>query len=149
PEYSGNDKSTIRVIGHIGDETPWLLPALSVLSESCAARVDKVMLDHWARRSASILMEYHIRVSVEAGLLPDPKQIGPLHTDVPRQRELIEEFKRAWPLLPSPSDEMRRASLEFVEREQQEWLDLAAESKRRLDARKSPTGSPPATPPHP
>lgn len=146
---SANGETVVFVRGSVGDPTPWLLPALSVLSESCAARVQERMTLLWTQRLESMLLNEKVDVAKRAGLLSSLEKLTSYEGDDSKRRELLMEFRREFMAIPSPTDEMRKTVSDLVESERQAWLALAVESQRRLDASRTPTGSPPPTPPRP
>lgn len=128
------------VWGAISDDAsrePWFWPALSVLSDSCAARVATAMEDHWQRRIASELSGECVAYAREAGLLPTSEEFSAAAGDAEKMRALMAELRRKMPRLPEPTDEMRRTVDERIEREKQEWHALAGEARIRLCGRRA------------
>jgi len=136
------------VYGELSDDASrksWFFPALSVLSESCAARVDEVMQQHWRRRLDSELMGESVDSARREGLIPTHDQFNAAVQDPERMRELMADLRRKMPRLPEPTEEMRQVALERIEREKQEWLALLAEAQIRLARRRAAIGwQPPA-----
>ena len=127
----------------------WLWPALSVLSASCSSRVHRWMSLHWEARQRLLVFKAQ---TDELKLEETMAEIFRLHSeggDQGRIRALVEQVRRDREERKLPTDEMRRAASETVEREKAAWLALALESQRRFDASRSTTDSPPATPPRP
>ncbi|MFI5241681.1 MAG: hypothetical protein ACHQRL_01630 [Gemmatimonadales bacterium] len=138
----------VFVHGELSDDAsrePWFFPALSVLSEYCAARVDDAMQKHWRQRLDSELTQECVASARRAGLFPTRDQFNAVAQDPERRRELMADLRRKMPILPEPTEEIRRAVSARIEREKQEWLALAAEAKIRLAGRRAAIGwQPPA-----
>lgn len=138
----------VFVYGEFSDDASreqWFFPALSVLSESCAARVDEAMQKHWRQHLDSELTQECVASARRAGLFPTRDQFNAVAQDPERRRELMADLRRKMPRLPEPTEEMRRAVSERIEREKREWLALAAEAKIRLAGRRAAIGwQPPA-----
>jgi hypothetical protein len=130
----------------------WLWPALSVLSPSSAARVEEWMKDHWRREYLLTLISTNRDAAMAAGLYPPREQeIERLRAEganVDRYPADIEIFDPRIQL-PPPTEEMRDAVTYLIEGQRHAWQEFAEESKRRLDASRSFTGSPPEAPPRP
>jgi hypothetical protein len=138
----------VRDFAHIG----WLWPTLSVVSDSCAERVDLWMRDHWRTTYLLTLSRAMIDAAFASGLYP-PHEVA-----VERLRAEGVDVSQIHPTmelrdprirLPEPTEEMCGLVSADVEDKRLAWLALAAESKRRLDALRSAIGSPPAAPPRP
>jgi|SRR5450432_786150 len=130
-------------------DSKWLWPALSVLSESCAARVRDGMSRRWESRKQHLELEAQV---IELKSLKPVAEVVRLTRAGGNQEEirsLVKQLRHDGIGLKEPTEEMRRAASETIELEKAAWLALAAESQRRLDARRTPTGSPSPTPPRP
>lgn len=133
----------VFVYGELSDDAsrePWFFPALSVLSESCAARVNEAMQKHWRQRLDSELTQESVASARREGLIPTHDQFNTVAQDPEKMRELISDLRRKMPRLPEPTEEMRQTVSERIEREKQEWLALAAEAKIRLAGRRAAIG---------
>lgn len=135
------DRERVTFIwGAISDDAslePWFWPALSVLSDSCAARVATAMEDHWQRRIAAELSSECVAYAREAGLLPTSEEFKSAAGHDEKMRALMAELRRKMPRLPEPTDEMRERVADRIEREKQLWRALAEEARIRLRGRRA------------
>ena len=132
-------------------QVDWLWPALSVLSDSTARRVERWMRDHWRRMHLLAVSRANVDHAFAMGVWPPRVEMfGQLRARGFDIDQVARDLEGQPPMrLPKPTLEMEKAASDHVESNRRAWLELAAESKRRLDARRSSTGSPPAAPPHP
>jgi hypothetical protein len=132
-------------------QVEWLWPALSVLSDSTARRVECWMSDHWRRTYLLAVSQANVDHAFATGVWPPRfEMFGQLRARGFDVDQAVRDLQGKPPMhLPAPTPAMQQAASDLVDAQRRAWLDLAAESQRRLDARRSSTGSPPATPPHP
>jgi hypothetical protein len=132
-------------------QVEWLWPALSVLSDSTALRVERWMRDDWRRTYLLAVSRANVDHAFATGVWPPRlEMLGQLRARGFDVDQVVRDLQGKPPIrLPEPTSEMQKAASDLVEAKRRAWLDLVVESKRRLDARRSPTGSPRAAPPHP
>jgi hypothetical protein len=132
-------------------QVEWLWPALSVLSDSTALRVERWMRDDWRRTYLLAVSRANVDHAFATGVWPPRvEMLGQLRARGFDVDQVVLDLQGKPPIrLPEPTPEMQQAALDLVEAKRRAWNALADESKRRLDARRSPTDSPPATRPHP
>ncbi|MEO6210715.1 MAG: hypothetical protein ABIQ10_11375 [Gemmatimonadaceae bacterium] len=122
----------------LGDfmQIDWLWPALSVLSPSTAARTEEWMAEWWKFRERMELITAQKKAAVASGgyfMGEDVlKQLRAAGVNVDRMQSQLDPRAK----LPEPTSEMRRAVSEIIDAERSTWLELAAESKARLAARR-------------
>jgi|GEM_PF-4934334 len=107
------------------------------------------MAKHWSQLERAVLTQSQFAAARKTGNLSALDDLEASRSDETKQRRLLEELARVMEGVSKPTDQALAAASTFAERERQAWLALAAESQRRLDARRTPTGSPPPTPPRP
>ena len=127
----------------------WLWPALSVLSDACAARAQDGMARRWQQQELAFIKEAQINELKSQELIAELMRLTHAGGNEEAVRALLSRTRREGIGIKEPTDEMLRAASETVERQKEAWLALAAESKRRLESRNSATYLPPPTPPRP
>lgn len=132
-------------------QVEWLWPALSVLSDSTALRVERWMSDHWRKSYLLTATNVNVEHAFASGVWPPRvEMLGHLRMRGFAADQIHLALEGKPPIrLPEPTPQMQKAASDLVEAKRRAWLELAAESKRRLDARRSPPGSRAAAPPHP
>jgi hypothetical protein len=150
-EHFGIVRGQLRACDHTRVEGLW--PSLSVISDSCAARVEAAMPLHWASLRRMYLTSEQRMAGIRAGTLPTRAQsaehLRELKQSLGGKLPSVLAVRGTPPKLPEATDEMRRVAEANVEADRRDWLELAATARKRFDARRTPSGSPPPTPPHP